>query len=52
MSERVLHSFEAGRRGKPDELDANIAHLLGAFFLEMNPLARFDIRIIKGKGFW
>ncbi len=45
MKEYVVHSFEAGRRGKPDELDSGIAHLIGAYLLERNPLARFDLRV-------
>src|SRR3989344_5895506 len=45
MTERTLHTFEAGRRGKPDELEGGIANLIGALFLELNPLARFDLRV-------
>ncbi len=45
LEEKILHSFEAGRRGKPDELDANIAHLIGAHLLEINPESRFDLRV-------
>jgi len=48
MSELQTHSFEAGQRGKPDELDAGIAHLIGAYFLERNPLSRFDLRVSGG----
>lgn len=48
MSEEILHSFEAGRRGKPDELDAGIAHLVGARLLELDPLCRFDLRVHGG----
>ena len=48
MAELQLHSFEAGRRGKPDELDANIANLIGAEFLEINSDARFDVRVCGG----
>ncbi|HLC71150.1 MAG TPA: methionine adenosyltransferase domain-containing protein [Candidatus Nanoarchaeia archaeon] len=48
MSELQTHSFEAGRRGKPDELDAGIAHLIGAYFLEQNSLSRFDLRVSGG----
>src|SRR3989344_5879511 len=44
-SERIHHAFEAGRRGKPDELDAGLAHLVGAYFLELEPNARFDLRV-------
>lgn len=45
LLEKVLHSFEAGRRGKPDELDSAIANLIAAHFLEMNNNARFDVRV-------
>lgn len=45
MAERIVHSFEAGRRGKPDELESGIANLIAAHFLERNPQARFDIRV-------
>lgn len=48
MSEKILHSFEAGRRGKPDELDSNIANIIAAEFLEINPDARFDVRVHGG----
>ncbi len=48
MIERLVHSFEAGRRGKPDELDANIAHLIGAHLLARDPRARFDVRVEGG----
>ena len=45
MTEKISHSFEAGRRGKPDELDSGIAHLIGAHFLELDKNARFDLRV-------
>lgn len=45
MTEKILHAFEAGRRGKPDELDTGIANLISAYFLSVNPLSRFDIRV-------
>ncbi len=45
MVDFPLHAFEAGRRGKPDELDAGIAHLIGASFLEKDRQSRFDIRV-------
>lgn len=45
MAEKILHSFEAGRRGKPDELDSGLAHLIGAHFLEADRDARFDVRV-------
>ena len=48
MVEKILHSFEAGRRGKPDELDSTIAHSIGAHFLEKDPYSRFDIRFEGG----
>ncbi len=45
MSEFIVHSFEAGRRGKPDELESNIAHLMGSHLLKKDPCARFDLRV-------
>ena len=45
MLEKISHSFEAGRRGKPDELDSGIAHLIGAHLLELDQNARFDLRV-------
>lgn len=45
MAERIVHSFEAGRRGKPDELDTSIANVIGAHFLSLHPDARFDVRV-------
>jgi len=45
MIEKISHSFEAGRRGKPDELDSGIAHLIGAHLLESDQNARFDLRV-------
>jgi len=45
MTEKILHAFEAGRRGKPDELDTSIANLISSYFLNINPLARFDVRV-------
>ncbi|MBI3034572.1 methionine adenosyltransferase domain-containing protein [Candidatus Woesearchaeota archaeon] len=48
IDEIIVHTFEAGRRGKPDELDAVIAHLIGAHLLELDPLARFDLRVSGG----
>ena len=45
MLEKIAHSFEAGRRGKPDELDAGIANLIGAHLLDMDQNARFDLRV-------
>ena len=48
MYEQILHSFEAGRRGKPDELESQIAHLIGARILEIDPNARFDLRVAGG----
>ena len=48
MLEKTLHSFEVGRWGKPDELDAVIAHLIGARLLEHDPLVRFDLRVCGG----
>lgn len=48
MSELIIHSFEAGRRGKPDELDNNIAHLIGSHLLKKDRQARFDLRVAGG----
>jgi S-adenosylmethionine synthetase len=45
MSEKILHTFEAGRRGKPDELDSGIANLIGASLLNQDRSARFDLRV-------
>jgi len=45
MLERRIHSHEQGRRGKPDRLDANIAHLLAAQALKIDQNARCDIRV-------
>ena len=44
--ESVIHSFEAGRRGKPDEIDDSIAQLIGSYILNENRDYRFDIRIL------
>ncbi|MBS3116512.1 methionine adenosyltransferase domain-containing protein [Candidatus Woesearchaeota archaeon] len=43
--ETAFHSFEAGRRAKPDELETGIAELIGASLLERDPFARFDLRV-------
>lgn len=43
--EKIKHSFEAGRRGKPDEHESGAAHLIGAHFLELDPHLRFDVRV-------
>ncbi len=45
MSEIILHAFEAGRRGKPDEIDSQIANLIGAEIIRRDPNARFDLRV-------
>ncbi len=45
MSELIVHPFEAGRRGKPDELESNLAQLLGASLLSIDRKARFDLRV-------
>ncbi len=45
MSEVILHAFEAGRRGKPDEIDSQIANLIGAEIIRRDPNARFDLRV-------
>ncbi|HLC90526.1 MAG TPA: methionine adenosyltransferase domain-containing protein [Candidatus Nanoarchaeia archaeon] len=46
MLERRIHSHEQGRRGKPDRLDANIAHLLAAQALRIDRNARCDIHVV------
>lgn len=43
--ELIEHSFEAGRRGKPDELESGIANLIGAYLLSLDEQARFDLRV-------
>lgn len=48
MTELILHSFEAGRRGKPDELESRIAHLIGAHLLAKDRKARFDLLVSGG----
>ncbi len=45
MEELIRHAFEAGRRGKPDEFESTAANLLTAYFLEVEPESRFDIRV-------
>ncbi|MBI3027584.1 methionine adenosyltransferase domain-containing protein [Candidatus Woesearchaeota archaeon] len=45
LRELQPHSFEAGRRAKPDEQDAMRAHLIGAYILEIDPFAEFDLRV-------
>src|SRR3989338_6766395 len=45
MQEIEHHSFEAGIRGKPDELESQIAQLIGAYFLDRDSNSRFDIRV-------
>ncbi|MFA5105778.1 MAG: methionine adenosyltransferase domain-containing protein [Candidatus Micrarchaeia archaeon] len=45
FKEKINHSFEAGRRGKPDELESILANRIAAYFLEKDRLARFDLRI-------
>ncbi len=45
MYEIMLHSFEAGRLGKPDEFDSQIANLVGAEILRRDSTARFDLRV-------
>ncbi len=48
MLERFTHVFEAGRRGKPDELDWQIAQLMAARCLEIDPYARCNLRVEGG----
>lgn len=43
--ELIPHSFEAGRRGKPDELDSMLAHTIGARLLTKDCDARFDLDV-------
>jgi S-adenosylmethionine synthetase len=45
MPETIFHAFEAGRRGKPDEIDSQIANLIGAEVLRRDETARFDLRV-------
>ncbi|MBI4918538.1 methionine adenosyltransferase domain-containing protein [archaeon] len=45
MSEKISHSFEAGRRGKPDELDSGIANLVSSYLLSVDLNSRFDLRV-------
>lgn len=45
MSELILHSFEAGLRGKPDEIETQLSELAAAHILSINPKARFDLRL-------
>ncbi len=51
MAEKIVHSFEAGRRGKPDEFEAGLAHLIGSYFLTQDQDSRFDIRVTGGHPF-
>ena len=39
--EKILHTFEAGRRGKPDEIEGALGSLIGALLVD----GRFDLRI-------
>lgn len=39
--EKVLHTFEAGRRGKPDEIEGALGSLIGALLVG----GKFDLRI-------
>jgi S-adenosylmethionine synthetase len=48
MKEKKLHSFEAGRRGKPDEFESGLATLIGAHILSIDEYARFDLRVNGG----
>lgn len=45
LDEKISHTFEAGRRGKPDELESQMAQLIGAYFLEKAERPRFDLRV-------
>lgn len=42
---KKLHSYESGRRAKPDRLEAGLAHLIGAALIERSPHARFNVRV-------
>lgn len=46
--ERIIHSFEAGRRGKPDEFESQIANIIVAYFMTKNANVRCDIRVNGG----
>ena len=46
--ETEQHYFEAGRRGKPDELEAALANLILARALELVPYACCNIRVSGG----
>jgi S-adenosylmethionine synthetase len=48
MEEFLLHSFEAGRRGKPDEFETQLSNLVAAEVINVNSQARFDIRVTGG----
>ena len=48
MPEYILHSHEVGRRGKPDELDSQLAMRIGAEILRRDKDAKFDIRVAGG----
>ncbi|NOZ80216.1 MAG: methionine adenosyltransferase domain-containing protein [DPANN group archaeon] len=45
MGNVIYRPFESGRLAKPDRLDAGIAHIIGAYFLEQEPRARFNVRV-------
>lgn len=46
--ETEIHSFEAGRRGKPDERDTILANEIAAYLRHFNPGARLDLRVSGG----
>ncbi len=46
--ETEFHYFEAGRGGKPDELDSGLANVALANALELVPFARCNIRVHGG----
>ena len=48
MGELQLEPYESGRKGKPDRIEAAMAHLIGAYLLEQDPNARFNVRV-EGK---
>ena len=43
--QRKLHAHEASRRGKPDQIETDIAQRIGALLLKKDRDARFDLRV-------
>ncbi len=48
VGELRLEPYESGRKGKPDRFEAGLAHLIGAYLLELDRDARFNVRV-EGK---